>query len=121
MGESTFDNTFASSVTLDATGAASKTDVPYDVGANGKAMILTGRGTQYLLALGVHADDLKGSGVFLNPLGITNASRVRTHHQLGSARRDRQLVRNWAGWTDPKRLNSTSSNNSRRGSSNCEW
>ncbi len=74
VGEGTFDNTFASTVDLDATGAATKSAVHFDVGANGRALILAGRGKQYTLALGLHADDFTGSGVFLNPLGIANAA-----------------------------------------------
>ena len=72
--ENAFDNTFSSTVTLDASGAATKSASHYDVGANGRALILAGRGNQYTLALGVHADDYSGSGVFLNPIGIANAA-----------------------------------------------
>ncbi len=74
VGGDAFDNTFSSPVNLDANGASTKLSVHYDVGANGRALILAGRADQYTLALGIHADDYSGSGVFLNPLGITNAA-----------------------------------------------
>ncbi|MGI8744548.1 MAG: hypothetical protein ACR2NN_18640 [Bryobacteraceae bacterium] len=74
VGKNPFDNTFSSSVTLDSTGAATKSTVHYDVGANGRALLLVGRTDQYALVLGLHADDVTPSGVFLNPVGIVNAA-----------------------------------------------
>ena len=76
VGDTTFDNTFASTINLDATGAVDKSFIHYDVGANGRALLLVGKMTQYTLALGLHTDDFTASGnsVFLNPIGVANAA-----------------------------------------------
>ncbi len=73
MNTQTYDYTFASSVSLDSTGTASKSLVHYDLGVNGKAILIVGRATQYTLALGLHADDFKTTPVFLNPVGVVNS------------------------------------------------
>lgn len=70
----TYDFTFASQVSLDSTGALSKSLVHYDSGAGGKALLIVGRSTQYSLALALHADNFNGAGVFINPLGVVNAA-----------------------------------------------
>jgi uncharacterized protein (TIGR03437 family) len=69
----TYDFTFASSVSLDSNGAASKAFTHYDVGGNGKALLIVGRASQYTLALGLHTDTFSPSPVFLNPVGVVNA------------------------------------------------
>ena len=74
VGEDTFDNTFYNTVRLDSTGAATKTNVHYDVRANGRAILIVGQSNQYRLALGLHADDVTPSGVFLSPVGVANAA-----------------------------------------------
>ncbi|MDQ2950423.1 MAG: hypothetical protein M3Y27_31535 [Acidobacteriota bacterium] len=76
VGDTSFDNTFASIISPDATGAVDKSFIHYDLGANGRALLLVGRASQYTLALGLHADDFTASGnsVFLNPIGVANAA-----------------------------------------------
>ncbi len=70
----TFDNTFASTVSLDASGSSTKASVHYDLSADGKAFLVVGRGPQYVLTLGLQPDTASGAGVYLNPLGIVNAA-----------------------------------------------
>ncbi len=72
----TYDHTFASTVTLDLTAGATKGTDHYDVGVNGKAFVLVGRGSQYTLALGLHADVFQGSGLYIDPLGIVSVSSL---------------------------------------------
>jgi len=74
MNTQTYDFTFDSQVNFDANGTAAKSLVHYDAGANGRALLIVGRSTQYTLALGLHASDFSGPGVFLNPIGIANAA-----------------------------------------------
>ena len=48
----------------------------FDVGLNGNAEIIVGRGQEFQLTVGLHAQDFSGSGVFLNPVGIVNAASL---------------------------------------------
>ncbi len=70
----TYDHTFASTVTLDLSGAATKATDHYDAGAGGRAFVVVGRGPLYTLALALHADPFQGSGLYIDPLGIVSVS-----------------------------------------------
>jgi uncharacterized protein (TIGR03437 family) len=74
VNEATYDFTFSSNLSPDASGGLNKDLVHYDIGAQGQAFLIVGKGTQYSLALGVHADNHQGSGVFINPLGVVSAA-----------------------------------------------
>jgi uncharacterized protein (TIGR03437 family) len=52
----------------------SPSGVQFFLGANGQAVIQVGTGTTYTLTTLLHAKSYSGTGVFLNPLGITNAA-----------------------------------------------
>ena len=46
----------------------------YAFGDNGQAFVAIGTGGFYSLIAGVHANTFTGSGVFLNPIGVTNSA-----------------------------------------------
>ena len=71
----TYDNTFNSSVTIGANGSYNNGLYTTLVGVNGKAMLVLGSGQQFSLNIGIQAPSVTPpSGVWINPVGITNAA-----------------------------------------------
>jgi uncharacterized protein (TIGR03437 family) len=71
----TYDDTFNTPVTIGSTGTYNDGTYNYLVGANGGALLLIGSGSQFSLNIGVHAPSYTASsGVWLDPIGITNAA-----------------------------------------------
>jgi uncharacterized protein (TIGR03437 family) len=71
----TYDDTFNTPVTLGSAGSYNDGTYNYLVGANGGALMVVGSGDQFSLNVGVHAPSYTaGAGVWLDPIGITNAA-----------------------------------------------
>ncbi|MCU1263349.1 MAG: hypothetical protein JWO80_6234 [Bryobacterales bacterium] len=71
----TYDNTFNSGVTIGANGSYNNGLYTTLIGVSGKAMMLLGSGQQFSLTIGVQAPSVTPpSGVWINPIGITNAA-----------------------------------------------
>jgi uncharacterized protein (TIGR03437 family) len=71
----TYDNTFDTAVTIGANGSYYDGTYTTLVGFNGQAIMLLGSGSQFSLNIGVQAPtQTPKSAVWINPLGITNAS-----------------------------------------------
>jgi uncharacterized protein (TIGR03437 family) len=72
----TFDNTFATSVTIGADGSYyDGSTYTYLAGADGNALMLIGSNQQFSLIVGVHAPSFtQSSGVWIDPVGITDAA-----------------------------------------------
>jgi len=70
-----FDYTTDDVYTLSSNGTYnSPAGYQYMLGDNGQVMIIVGTGPYYSLNVLIHAKAYSGSGVFLNPIGITNAA-----------------------------------------------
>jgi uncharacterized protein (TIGR03437 family) len=71
----TFDNTFASAITIGADGSYyDGSTYTYLAGADGKALMLIGSNQQFSLIVGINAPSFTSSTVWINPIGITNAA-----------------------------------------------
>jgi uncharacterized protein (TIGR03437 family) len=72
----TFDNTFATSVTIGSDGSYYDGNIyTYLAGADGNALMLIGSNQQFSLVIGIHAPSFtSASGVWIDPIGITNAA-----------------------------------------------
>jgi uncharacterized protein (TIGR03437 family) len=71
----TWDSVFSSKVTIPASGAYYDGTYTTLVGANGKAMMRIGSGSQMSINIGIQAPSYPATGsVWINPLGITNAA-----------------------------------------------
>jgi uncharacterized protein (TIGR03437 family) len=65
------------SIVLTSTGATTTPDYSgylYLFGASGHAFVGVGTGGNYSLVVGLHAASFSGSGVYLNPIGVSNAA-----------------------------------------------
>ena len=71
----TYDSTFSSAVTIGNTGSYYDNTYTTLVGFNGQAGVLIGSGQQFSLNILVHAPSYTPtSGIWINPIGITNAA-----------------------------------------------
>ncbi len=61
-------------VNSDGTTGVGLDDYQYVYGAAGQAFVAVGTSGDYALMIGTHAPNFTGSGVFLNPVGVSNAA-----------------------------------------------
>lgn len=71
-----YDYTYDFVYNFSADGSSTEDSFRFDLGLNGKAVIIVGRGKEFQLTVGLHAQDFSGTGVFLNPVGIINAASL---------------------------------------------
>ena len=71
-----YDYTYDFIYNISADGTSTENAFHFDFGLNGRAVIIVGRGPEFQLTIGLHAQDYSGSGVFLNPIGIVNAASL---------------------------------------------
>jgi len=73
-GGGAFDQTSDSTYSFGSDGTQQKAALEYLLGANGQAILKTGRGNQYTLIVSLRAMQNSATGVFLDPLKIWNAA-----------------------------------------------
>jgi uncharacterized protein (TIGR03437 family) len=73
-GFASYDQVYDDTFQFGSNGTVTYSDSAYAAGGNGNYAIGAGLGTSYMLVLYMKAPNVTGTGVFLNPQGVTNAA-----------------------------------------------
>ena len=74
LGFPSYDVTYSFGVDIPTTAISERTATRFAISNQGRHLVWTGKGTQYSLLFETRARNFTGPGVFIHPLGITNAA-----------------------------------------------
>ena len=74
IGFPSYDVTYSYGIDIPASGISEREGTRFAISNQGRHLVWTGKGTQYSFLFETRARNFTGSGVFIHPLGITNAA-----------------------------------------------